>query len=739
MSEAAHDTTDFTGSSGSSSSNTESDAAAADLHRAAERLADLEEADFNAVEKAEAAKLGISVTALRRLRNEARQKRKKAERAEDAASAAAEKEARDAKRRAAREPAAWTRMIKRLVDLPRQECEAEIQQLAADLGLGVGELRSAVAAEKRRQRAVLERALGAAGPLPMGEVLWPPGYNMEPDGFFFTQGKDDLVRLCDPFLVEGEARNPEGEDWALCLRWEDGDGRPHRFIMPRQMTVEPGAGLETELMRRGLQVDADMTARTLLRVALSKVRTGSRITLIERSGWHGKAYALPDGGVIGAPPEPLLLRSPTAAAAVAKAGDLEGWKAEVAALAEGNDLPAFCMSVAFAAPLLQLTGDDGTGFHLSGGSKTGKTTALQSAVSAYGPPNKLGALRDWRTTANGFEAACALASDGLLVLDEIHQADPRELTGAIYAFANGGGKSRMTKNLVARERATWRLLLLSSGEVGVATMVERAGEKLPAGAALRLITLEVPNTDAWPVRHGHADRASMMIALHAGLRRHHGVAGRAFLAQLVAARQADEEALLQLLMAMQTQFAETLPAEANPQVRHAARYFALVAAAGEMAIEWEVLPWAAGEAERAVRAVMAAWLARRGGVEAGEDLEALKRLRGFISTHGASRFETIGRGGITEEVESQDPRVINRVGWREKEAGSWRYFISLDAWRTEIFAGADAQTAARALAKVGVLQREGRNIPIYKPIPGEGRVRVYAVRAGILAEGPEDA
>lgn len=643
------------------------------------------------------------------------------------------------------DPAALAALVARLADLPDLAREAEMRAALPTIpGLPLRDLKTAVKREQSKRRATAEAAMRAAGPPIKDEVRWPFGYAMRPEGLFFDGGDDaPPMRLCDAFDVIGEARNQAGEDRALFLRWEDGDARTHTWAMPLRLTVaEPGI-LEGELIGRGLRVNADPAARLRLRCALADVRAGNRVLLIPRAGWHGVTFAMGDGAVIGDPPEPLVLQrhSEAGAAAVEVAGDLDGWRREVAALAVGNDLPAFCLAAAFAGPLLDVAGEDGGGFHLFGKSKSGKTTAAQLAVSAWGPPTKAGGLRDWRATANGLEAACAEAGDGLLTLDEIHQADPREVAGAIYAMANGAGKGRMSRELTGRRRATWRALILSTGEVDVATVVERSGRTMPAGAAVRLPSLPIRDADAWPQRHGRADRAALLAELHAAMRRHHGAAARAFLARLAEARAADPEGLHAALAAMRDRFAAALPASADAQVRHVARFFALVATAGEMATGWAVLPWPEGEAERAVRAVMRDWIDRRGSAVAGEDSAALTTLRAFIAAHGASRFDTIlpapkdGDG----EAEVRDQRTINRAGWRERDAdGRWSYFLTREAWR-EVFADADWLAAARTLAAGGVILRgDGKNLARSKVVPGEGKLRLYTVAPGILAE-PEDS
>ena len=107
----------------------------------------------------------------------------------------------------------------------------------------------------------------------------------------------------------------------------------------------------------------------------------------------------------------------------------------MARLAQGNSRLVFALSVAFAGPLANVAGEDSGGFHIRGGTSIGKSTALKVAASVWGDP--VAYPRLWRATANGLEGLAALHNDGLLILDELSQIDPKEAGEAAYLLANG--------------------------------------------------------------------------------------------------------------------------------------------------------------------------------------------------------------------------------------------------------------------------------------------------------------
>ena len=102
----------------------------------------------------------------------------------------------------------------------------------------------------------------------------------------------------------------------------------------------------------------------------------------------------------------------------------------------------FFLSAAFAGPLIAIAMDPSGGLHLIGKSRSGKSSALFVAASAWGRGDAK--VRQWRATSNGLEGLAKAACDGILFLDEIGQADGRDAAESIYMLANGMGKQRAT-------------------------------------------------------------------------------------------------------------------------------------------------------------------------------------------------------------------------------------------------------------------------------------------------------
>ncbi len=90
---------------------------------------------------------------------------------------------------------------------------------------------------------------------------------------------------------------------------------------------------------------------------------------------------------------------------------------------------------------------------------------------------------------------------------------------------------------------------------------------------------------------------------------HHGIAFRSYAQALTLAIDEHSERLRAEIKQLA---AELTPKGAGNQVGRAINRFALVAAAGELATRLGVTGWPEGEAIRAVRVCLKAWLAERG-------------------------------------------------------------------------------------------------------------------------------
>lgn len=383
----------------------------------------------------------------------------------------------------------------------------------------------------------------------------------------------------------------------------------------------------------------------------------------------------------------------------------------------GNSRMVFALSLAFAGPLTNIVGEDSGGFHLRGSSSIGKTTILKAAASVWGNPTSYSRL--WRATANGLEGLAALHNDGLLVLDELSQIDPREAGEAAYLLANGQGKARAARNGTARQSARWRLLFLSAGEESLSALMARVGRKVTAGQEIRLADIDADagaGLGAFEALNGCATPAALALAVKDAATCCHGAVGVDWLRAVVK----DRDQLAELITDGVLQFVkEKVPGDAAGQVLRVAQRFGLVAVAGELATHYGLTGWPEGEANNAVGKCFAVWLESFGGAGNREERAFLSHVRSFFEMHGASRFEDMKA--------TDEQRIINRAGFFRINADDTREYLVLpEVFKRDICVGVDAKTATTYLLKHGWIVPGSDGRATQKPrLPGIGATRVY--------------
>ncbi len=550
-------------------------------------------------------------------------------------------------------------------------------------------------------------------------------FTVAPDGVFHVNDEGERTQVCAELRIEAETRDAHNQAWGLLLRWLDRDGKPHSWAMPRDLLYGEQADVLRELASRGLTIAPNPGSRGLLLAYLQAWQTEERARCVDRLGWHGDVYCTPEETIGANEAERVIFQSAGAMQPEHSiAGTVSDWRESVAALAAGNTRLVLAISAGFAGTLLALPGEDSGGLHLVGPSSCGKTTALRVAASVWGRPDSF--MRQWRATANGLEGLAAVHNDGLLCLDELSQLDPKQAGEAAYMLANGKGKARASRSGSARMSASWRLLFLSSGELGITELIEGIGKRANAGQEIRLVNIPADagaDMGMFAALHGHPTPAAFANAVSLGASCRYGAVGREWLHRIVA----DRTKLVDVISDGVREFvAESVPKGASGQVERVARRFGLVAAAGELATHYGLTGWSEGEAADGVRACFQAWL-QEFGTGNREDMALLAQVRGFLEKHGASRFQSI---------EAESGFVPNRAGfWRDKD-GARQYLVLPEAFRTEVVAGFKPNHACKVLRDAGMLHPGKERQSDKSRLPGFAHSQwVYVLTFGPEVEG----
>ncbi|WP_161993309.1 DUF927 domain-containing protein, partial [Lacisediminimonas profundi] len=497
------------------------------------------------------------------------------------------------------------------LDVVRQQIDAATTAADADKSPAVATNGARQDADKGKHNKAADGPDTAASDAPSTR----PFFHVDERGVWyhgFSPQGDPLPAqwICSPLHVPAKSRDAGNGEWGYLLEFLDADGKQKRWAMPASMLAGDGTQYRGVLLSMGLQIGAGTQAKNQLTVYIQTRQTDARVRCTDRIGWHDDVYVLPDR-TIGEGAESVMFQSVGGVVSQFKQmGTLEQWRDEVAAPCVGNSRLLFCVSAAFAAPLLYHSGVPSGGFHIWGDSSTGKSTAFKVAGSVYGGKDY---PRNWRMTDNALETVAAQHSDALLLLDEIAQVDPKVVGDTVYMLANETGKGRATQTATARRTHTWRVLFLSDGEVSLANHMSEAGKGTRGGHDVRMAHIGADAGKGFGVYetlHDFADGATLSNHLVSMSHQYHGTAGMAFIEWAAARVGKLSEALRSRVAA----FAHELrPPGAHGQVSRVASRFALVGVAGEMATHAGITGWPEGEAMRAARACFAAWLEGRGG------------------------------------------------------------------------------------------------------------------------------
>jgi putative DNA primase/helicase len=343
-------------------------------------------------------------------------------------------------------------------------------------------------------------------------------------------------------------------------------------------------------------------------------------------------------------------------------------------------------------------------------------------------------MRTWRGTANGIEGTAVLFSDTLLALDELGVATAQDVGNIVYSLASGIGKQRAQQDGSLRRPKSWRVIVLSTGELGIPDKIRETGKLGRAGQEIRILDLDADAGKGFGVFDNDGpdeDAGKLAIAIKEAAAQFYGTAGPAFVKALSARGLDKITEDIKVAHAALTERIARGARNANGQVLRAAQRFALTGAAGELAIQLGILPWPAGAEASATQQLFACWLGDRGD-DPGEIRGACEQIRKLLERFGDSRFDP--------QTRNEDTRpVLDRLGWVRGTGKDRQWLIAPATWRDIFCQGFDPKTVARAFTDRGFLlaDAEGK-FSRTERIDGKS-TRVYVITAALLTDDTPEA
>jgi len=526
--------------------------------------------------------------------------------------------------------------------------------------------------------------------------------------------------------VIAKTRDAKSGEWGRLLEWDDDDGITHQWAMPLALLQGESTDARRELARLGLSISPSKAARDLLTSYLQVFPVEDRARCVDKLGWQGDIFVTASES-IGRSSERVVFQNTNAIEpAQSVSGSVEEWRKTIGQLSSGNSRLIFAISTAFAPVLAKLVGEDSGGFHLRGASSSGKTTALKVAASVWGNPDAY--CRLWRSTTNGLEGLASLHNDGLLILDELSQMDPREAGDAAYLLANGRGKTRASRHGTVKPSASWSLIFLSAGEESLSSLMARAGQRTNAGQEIRLADIEADaglGMGVFEKIYNQASPAAMALSLKEYTSRYYGAVGMAWLRKVVENHRILAKELPEHLQDFVNYGCIW---SSSGQITRVARRFGLVAIAGELATAYGLTGWKKNESIQAAQTCFKSWLENFGTYGNREERAMMSQVLAFFESFGASRFDNVNA--------ANNERIQNRAGfYRTDEQGNRLFMVLAEVFKNEVCQGFDPKTVAKVLLNEGWIKAARDGSPSQKPrIKGVGTPRLYVFTNKILGD-----
>jgi len=425
-------------------------------------------------------------------------------------------------------------------DATRPQVSALLTRLAGQRGAraDAGRLRRDIEARARRTTLriadpealapSLRAALGAPDTWP--EYPVPAGYQVSGGRISELTLRGETVHACAvsqrPIMPIGRIRDVSTHDESLVLGWRDDETW-------RTLTLPAAEAFDARLLVRhrgsGLPVSSDSARRVVRWLDVCEACAGAALPRkrhTRRTGWHGTTYVAGPDSV-----DPTLYDPDGDRSGWVPRGTWAGWAAGLRAIAR-EPVAWIVLYAALAGVLLRGMGlRHNPILDLSGRRGTGKSTLLALCGSCYGRPDEAhgGTLETWDGTATSIERIAGRAWDAAVLLDDTKRArDPRVVGQLLYELAQGRGRSRGTETGLQRT-ATWRTVVISTGEAPLVELTEAGGAKvrvlsvdvspaLSSGDTARAIESVIR------AHHGHAARR---LAAHVGAHKLHLAAAHA--------------------------------------------------------------------------------------------------------------------------------------------------------------------------------------------------------------------
>ena len=324
--------------------------------------------------------------------------------------------------------------------------------------------------------------------------------------------------------------------------------------------------------------------------------------------------------------------------------------------------------------------------------------------------------------------------------DELSEIDGNSADAMAYMLGNGIGKARANRNADARPISKFKLIFLSSGEIGLQAKLYEKGKSYKAGQTVRFIEIPADSGSGYGIfenLHEFTNSRDLSNHLREASSKFYGTPIDVFLSWLTK----DLANNIKIVSELKDKWIkEYLPKDTDNQAQRIAGRFALVAAVGELVIQAGILTLPNEAIFESCNTIFQRCIKERGGFESHEVSQCKRRLIMFIQEHGSSRFENPwNRSNDTSPIEQ---KVINRAGFKQLKNNVWEYYFLPEIFEKEIVQGLDKKIIIPNLIAQGYIipdtaNKSKKNIYIPSYSTENKQTRLYHI-SGDKISGESD-
>ena len=412
-------------------------------------------------------------------------------------------------------------------------------------------------------------------------------------------------------------------------------------------------------------------------------------------------------------------------------GKLKLWRQLIARMAFGNRVMTFALAAAFAGPLLKPLNVESGGFQLWGDSSTGKTTCLRAAMSVWA-----GNVVTWNMTINALDQLGSAYSDLLLPLDEVGAAPGgiKQVLDTTYRLCGNGAKRRFTDTNSLRTNRSW---FMSTAEKPSTELAQREGVDCDPGQLIRLTDIHADggkSMGAFENLHSARSPGEFSDRIKAAAQEQYGTAGHAYLKKLIRDMAANHNGLrawLERRMAFYQQHAPQLGLGGFHE--RISKRFALVYAAGALAIRYDILPFSRSGLFKAIRYCHSQMEVEALATFTRTAIDAVDLVKKNFKEHEADFLDL-----KTEVLQKNQGDTDARIGYISYNGGEREYLVELSVFKSFICQGYDWRKVLKDLRARGHINlNKGGKSTVFRTIPtaeGSKRQRVISISEQFLKD-----